>query len=209
MKKALILIGVLAMALGITWLVLRKSDSGNGKREDKDIPLEINSKTTAFNRSFAGVLNSYYDLSDGFAETDTSLISRTAGKLSKAIDSIRFDQFKADTAIVETAINLAQSMQGDIAGLKGEPKMEQKKREFNMITDQLYSLIRTVRYDGSTVFHIRCAVAFPDSSEAYWLSPTNTIVNPYLGKNNPETKNKMQDYGEVSDSIHYSAPVSE
>jgi Cu(I)/Ag(I) efflux system membrane fusion protein len=206
MKKALILIGVLAMALGITWLMLRKSGSARGRQEEKDAPLEINSKTSAFNRSFAGVLNSYYELSDGFAETDTSLISSAAGKLSKAIDSIRFDQFKADTAIVETAFNLAQSMHGEIAGLNGETKMEQKKREFNMITDQLYSLIRTVRYDGSTIYHMHCSMAFPDSSEAYWLSPTNKIVNPYLGKNNPVTKNKMQDCGEVSDSIRFSAP---
>jgi hypothetical protein len=209
MKKAIILIGVLALALGITWLVLHKSGSAGGKTEEKDVPLEISSKSSAFNRSISSVLNNYYALSDGFAESDTLLISSASKKLHESIDSIRFDQFKADTSIIQTAVSLAQSMQGEITGLNGEHEMEQKKREFNMITDQLYSLVRTISYDGSTIYHMRCPVAFADSSEAYWLSPTNKIVNPYIGKNSSGNKNSALDLGEVSDSIHFSAPVSE
>ena len=209
MKKAFLLVGVLALALGITYLVLHKSDSGSKKAEIRDEPLTIGSKTSAFNRSFAGLLNSYYGLSDAFAASDTQMISSAGQKLNISVDSIRFDQFKADTSIVQTAVSLAQSMQAEIAGMNGEKTMEQKKREFNMITDQLYSLIRTVRYDGSTIFHMRCPAAFPDSSEAYWLSPVNKFVNPYLGKNHPVYKDKMLESGELSDSIHFTAPVSE
>jgi len=209
MKKALILTGVLALALGFTWLVLHKNGSGSGRAEDRDAPLEINSKSSAFNRSIASVLNSYYVLCDGFTEPDTSLISSASRKLNEAVDSIRFDQLKADTSIIQTAISLALSIKGEISGLKGEHEMEQKKREFNMITDQLYSLVRTISYDGSTIYHMRCPVAFSDSSEAYWLSPTNKIVNPYLGRNNSGSKNKTLDFGEISDSIHFSAPASE
>jgi len=209
MKKAILLVIVLALALGITYLVLHKSDSGTGHPEVRDAPLTISSKTSAFNRSITGLLNSYYRLSEGFVASDSSLISEASQKLNISVDSIHFDQFKADTAIVQTAISLAQSIQSEIAGLKGEKTMEQKRREFNMITDELYSLIRKVRYDGSIVYHMRCPMAFADSSEAYWLSPSNKIVNPYLGKNHPVYKDKMLDCGEVSDSIHFSAPVSE
>jgi hypothetical protein len=209
MKKALLLICVLALALGITYLVLHKNNSANENKEEKDLPLAVNSKTSAFNRSFSAVLNSYYQLSDGFAESDSVRIYAAAQKLNIAVDSIRFDQFKADTAIVQTAVNLAQSIHGEIAGLVGEKSLEQKKREFNMITDELYSLVRTVKYDGSTIYYIRCPAAFADSSEAYWLSPTNKIVNPYLGKNHPVYSDNMPGGGEVSDSIHFSAPVSE
>ncbi len=192
MKKALLLVIVLAVALGITYLVLHKSNSGNSNTEEKDAPLAISSKTSAFNRSFAVVLNNYYELSDGFAASDSSRISACSPKTTYSIDSIRFDQFKADTAIVQTAVSLAQSMQGEITGLQKENTMEQKKREFNMITDELYSLIRTVRYDGSTVYHMRCPNAFADSSEAYWLSPVNKILNPYLGNNHASNTDKAQ-----------------
>ena len=203
------MVGVLAVALGITYLVLHKSNSGNNNSEEKDEPLAISSKTSAFNRSFAVVLNNYYELSDGFAASDSSRITGAVQKLLKSIDSIRFDQFKADTAIIQTAVSLAQSMQGEINGLQKEKTMEQKKREFNMITDELYSLIRTVRYDGSTVYHMRCPNAFADSSEAYWLSPVNKILNPYAGSKNAINNDKIQDQGEISDSLHFSAPVSE
>ncbi len=203
MKKALVLICVLALALAIAYLVLRKNNPEGSKPEERDSPLTISSKSSAFNRSVTQVLNSYYILSDGFAEGDTSLIAVSNRNLGKMVDSIRFDQFKADTAIVQTAVNLAQSMKGEIAGLQGERSLEQKRREFNMITDQLYSLIRTVSYDGSIIYHMRCSTAFSDSTEAYWLSPTNKIINPYLGKD------KKQDCGEVIDSIRFSSPSSE
>jgi hypothetical protein len=206
MKKAFLLITVLALALGITYLVLHKNNSGDNKQEEKDLPLAVNSKTSAFNRSFAGVMDSYYLLSDGFVDSDSSRISIAADKLNNAVESIRFDQFKADTAIEQTAVSLARSVQGEIAGLKGEKTMEQKKREFNMITDELYSLIRTVKYDGNIIYYIRSPKAFADSSEAYWLSPDNKIRNPYFGENNPVYKDKMLDYGEVSDSIHFLHP---
>jgi len=209
MKKALLLVCVLAVALGITYLVLHKSNPGNNIPEDRDLPLAISSKTSAFNRSFAFVLKNYYELSDGFAASDSSQISVSAQKLHSSIDSIRFDQFKADTAIVQTAFSLAQSMQGEIAGLQKENTMEQKKREFNMITDELYSLIRTVRYDGSTVYHLRCPNAFTDSSEAYWLSPANKIQNPYTGNNRTSGNNSVQDKGEIIDSLHFSQPPGE
>jgi hypothetical protein len=208
MKKALLLICVLALALGITYLVLHKGNSGNDKPEPRDLPLIVNSKTSGFNRSFAGVLNSYYLLAADFVNNDSLATSASAQKLSLAIDSIHFDQLKADTSIVQTAVSLAGSIQGDLKGLTGEKAMEQKKREFNMITDELYSLIRTVRYDGSIVYHMRSPTAFSDSSEGYWLSPANQISNPYFGKNHPVYKDKMLSYGEISDSIHFSAPVN-
>lgn len=209
MRKAILLIGVLALALGITYLVLRKSSPGGEKLEERDVPLLISSKTSAFNRAFATVLNNYYELCDGFVGSDNNQVTKAARKLSISIDSIRFDQFKADSSVVLTAMSLAQSIQGEIIGLVGETKSDQKKRELNMITDQLYSLIRTVRFDGSIVFQMRCTNAFPDSSEAYWLSPTNKIINPYFERNNQAGTNKMSADGEVSDSIHFSAPVSE
>jgi len=208
MKKAFLLVGVLALALGITYLVLHKSSSGNPLSEEKDAPLAVSSKTSAFNRSFSGVLGSYYQLSESFISGDTGKISDAAKKLSIAVDSIRFDQFKADSSVTLTAVSVAQSVQGEILGLLGEKTMEQKKREFNLITEDLYSLIRVVRFDGAVIYHMRCTSAFADSSEAYWLSSSSKIVNPYMGPSIP-AENTLPANGEISDSLHFSAPASE
>jgi Cu(I)/Ag(I) efflux system membrane fusion protein len=203
MKKALLLVTVLGLALIITYLVLHKSDSGNNKSEEKDPALVVNSKTSAFNRSITRVLSRYYELSDAFCKNDTSLIPVIAQKLSTAVDSIRFDQFKADSSLIITAISVAQSIPAEIVGLRGEKTMEQKKREFNMITADLYSLIRAVRYDGSIVYYMSCPTAFVDSTEGNWLSATNNIANPYLGKKDQTGKTGTPDCGEVKDSLRF------
>jgi hypothetical protein len=201
MKKAFLLIGVLALALGITYLLLHKTGSAGASPEVKDAPLTVSAKSSAFNRSFAGVMDTYYRLADVFKTADTAQISATALELRKAVDSIRFDQFKADSSVTLTAVSVAQSVQGEILGLIGEKTMDQKKREFNLITEDLYSLIRVVRYDGGVIYHMRCTTAFADSSEAYWLSSSNQIVNPYLDKNS-----KLADNSEVSDSLRFYVP---
>jgi hypothetical protein len=69
-------------------------------------------------------------------------------------------------------------------------------------------LIRVVRFDGAVIYHMRCTTAFADSSEAYWLSSSSQIINPYLGKS-ISAENSLPANGEISDSLHFSAPASE
>jgi hypothetical protein len=202
MKKAFLLIVVLALALGITYLVLHKSDSDGNKAVEKDPALLVGSKTSAFNRSIAGVLTAYFDLSDAFFNSDTTQISIAAKKLSVTVDSIRFDQFKADSSLILTAVTVAQSIPSEITGLLGEKTMEQKKREFNMITADLYSLIRAVKYDGNVIYYMSCATAFSDSTEGNWLSGTTSISNPYSGKSTTN-KSGIPDCGEIKDSLRF------
>jgi hypothetical protein len=205
MKKALLLVVVLAAALGIAYLLLHKSSS-SATAEKRDVPLPVLANSSAFNRSFAAMMEDYYKLSDAFVNGDTAAIRAKANKLSVSVDSLKLNQLKADTAIIETAVNLAQSIPGEIAGLNGETNIEHKKREFYMISEMLYNLIRTVKYNGSTIYHMECPMAFNDSSEAYWLSASSKVINPYLGKNNPKYKDKMLDCGKINDSIHFALP---
>src|SRR5579863_307145 len=202
MKKAFLLIVVLALALGITYLVLHKSDSDNNKSGEKDPALLVGSKTSAFDKSITGVLNAYFELSDAFFNIDTNRISVAAKNLSLAVDSIRFDQFKADSSLILTAVTVAQSIPSEIVGLLGEKTLEQKKREFNMITADLYSLVRAVKYDGNVIYFMSCATAFTDSTEGDWLSKTTTISNPYSGKSNRD-KTGTADCGEIKDSLRF------
>ncbi|HEX3767091.1 MAG TPA: DUF3347 domain-containing protein, partial [Puia sp.] len=147
----------------------------------------------------ASVLTAYFELSEAFFNNDTSRISDAAKNLSVTVDSIRFDQFKADSSLILTAVSVAQSIPAEIAGLVGEKTMEQKKREFNMITADLYSLVRAVKYDGNVLYYMSCATAFADSTEGDWLSKSTIISNPYTGKNNPGSA----DCGEIRDSLRF------
>jgi hypothetical protein len=79
--------------------------------------------------------------------------------------------------------------------LLGVKLLDEKRRSFQMISDQLYDLVRTVRYDRQVVYHTFCPMAFNDEG-AYWLSNSSDIKNPYFGP-------KMLTCGEVKDSLDF------
>lgn len=48
-------------------------------------------------------------------------------------------------------------------GLIGEKDIELKRKSFQMISDNMYDLIRTVKYDKEVVYHQYCPMAFNDA----------------------------------------------
>ncbi len=44
-------------------------------------------------------------------------------------------------------------------------------------------------------------MAFGEGKDASWISSTEEIINPYLGKNHPEFKDSMLHCGEIKDTI--------
>lgn len=180
------------------------SDKTPKPTEKKDQPLHIGKNSNAFDTAFADVLGAYYSLSEALVEWDSVKADRQANMIAREADSLPFKELKADSVIVLTARSLAASVVGEAKGFTGESTREQKTRAFNMLTDELYNLVRTVRYDGQIIYHIRCPMAFGDSAEGYWLTNINKIINPYLGKKHPVYGGKMIGCGEVSDSLDFS-----
>jgi len=148
-------------------------------------------------------MGDYYALKDALVQWDSVKAGQAAYALARKADSIPLDQLKGDSDIVRTAKSLMASVGGDAKGIVGEGTIEQKRRGFNMLTDELYNLIRTIRYDGEIVYHDRCPMAFNETEEAYWLSNSPKIVNPYLGNKHPSYKSKMLGCGEIADSVDF------
>jgi hypothetical protein len=88
-------------------------------------------------------------------------------------------------------------------GIAGENTIEGKRRSFYTLSENLYNLVRTVHYDQQVIYHDKCPMAFNDSEEAYWLSNTKQIINPYLGRKHPHYAGGMVGCGSVEDSIDY------
>jgi hypothetical protein len=198
----LILVIVLIAAVAVWKLFLNKSD--NKPEPEKDKPLTIDKNSDAFTKSFSELMSSYYQLKDALVDWDTTKANQAALLIKQRADSLPMKQLKADSTIVLTAQNLAGSVSNEVNGFVGESTIEQKRREFNMITDELYNLIRTVRYDGETIYHERCPMAFNETEEGFWLSNTSKIINPYLGNKHPKYNGKMVGCGEVVDSLDFS-----
>jgi Protein of unknown function (DUF3347) len=201
MKKALLLIIICALAGFTLYKLLPKKE--NRREDQKETALIAPKNSDAFNTAFGNIMKDYYSLKDAFVEWDTSKVNQTATALKRVTDSLPLKEFKADSTLVETAGSYVSSISGEIQGLLGENNIEGKRRSFNMLTSELYDLIRTVRYDGEMVYHAKCPMAFGDSAEGYWLSDKAKIINPYLGKHHPSYKDKMLSCGEIVDSLDF------
>jgi hypothetical protein len=202
MKKSLILLLILAIAVVTTYRILRKS--ATPPSETKEGPLRVDRNSSAFTRSFSDLMNEYFILKDALVEWDTVKVNRATINIQKQAEHLPMTQLKADSVVILTAGNLVSSVSSEAAGIRKETSILEKRKALNALTDQLYSLIRTVRYDGAPIYHVRCPMALGDSVEGYWLSSTNKIINPYLGKKHPSYKDKMLGCGEVVDSLDFS-----
>jgi hypothetical protein len=179
-------------------LILAACGSSDEKAKEEPIPqgpLAKSANSAAFNQSFGQLLTDYYTLKDNFIEEKPEEIGESAKKLMVSADSLKLDELKADSNIVNTARIYSQGISSEIKGLLGEKDLEAKRKSFQMVSDQLYDLVRTVRYDQAIVYHDYCPMAFNDQG-ANWLSNTPQIRNPYIPK-------KMMTCGEVKDSIDF------
>jgi hypothetical protein len=198
--KKFILLAVVFLAAGfLAWKLL--SDKPSRPAEPADKPLAISKNSGAFNDSFAGLLQQYFAVRDALVDWDTLKADQAAYALAARADSLPVKAIKADSGIILTAESLAASLSGDAKGFVGEAGIEGRRHSFDLLTEELYNLVRAVRYDGEVIYHIKCPMAFSDTIPAYWLSNRNTVVNPYLGDKHPVYKSKMVHCGEIVDSF--------
>jgi hypothetical protein len=201
MKKTVLLLVVLILAGLLAYKLL--SDKGQKIDEKKDQPLAISKNSASFNTSFSSVLDDYYALESALVDWDSLKADQAATVLGLATDSLPVKQIRGDSSIVLTVQSLTVALSSEVKGFLGETGFAEKRKSFNMMTGELYDLIRAVRYDRETIYHAKCPMAF-DSVEGYWLTNTNKIVNPYLGKKHPTYKDKMLGCGEIDDSLDFS-----
>ena len=147
----------------------------------KQVALSKTANSTAFNESFKTLLIAYFNLKNQFVAEQDSGIAQSARLLILASDSLQLNQLKADSNLINTAKTYADGISAEVKGLIGEKDLMAKRRSFQMVSDQLYDLIRTVQFDQMVLFHYYCSNAFDDQG-AYWISHLSDGKNPYSPK---------------------------
>lgn len=197
MKKLVVpIIILLALAL-ITWQFFCKGTDKKDKQEEKQQPLAIKANSGPFNQSYSELLNAYFGLKDALVASDTAKASAAALALAAATDSLKVNEIKGDSTgvIKETAVIFSGTIKSSAEALAAEAGLKAKRKEFEMIADALWSLTRTVQYDGQKVYWQYCPMAF-NNKGAYWMSNERDIRNPYFGS-------EMLNCGTVQDSLDY------
>ena len=198
MTKRMLIVSVLIICILVVFKFCGNKPEEVKVPEQKPVPLNISQNSGTFNESFSKLLQSYFSLKNAFISADTAKVNSAAVEVIQFADSLDISELKGDTSgmISETAKYFAATISGSAKAVAGENKAEDKLREFNMITDALWSLTRTVKYEGQKVYYQFCPTAF-DNTGGYWLSDKIDSENPYM-------HGKGKDCSQVNDSLDYS-----
>src|SRR5687767_9025926 len=172
MKKTLIVVIVLVVIVLIARpFFCNSEDKQADKPAEKQQPLSVGDNTDVFKQSFTQLLNAYNTLKDALVASDTAKATAAALELRTAADSLKVNEIKGDSTgvIKETAASFSSTISGSAQALAAEKDLKNKRKEFEMIADAIWSLTRTVRFSGQKLYWQYCPMAF-DNKGAYWIS---------------------------------------
>jgi uncharacterized protein DUF3347 len=207
MKRLLIVLLVLILMVFAAWKLIfdqKKKPSG-----PKPEPIAVSQHSDAFNQSMQQMMNSYYAMTEAFVNWDTAAVNKTTVELKISLDSLKLQEMEKDTAIYPTVQSQWEAIKTEIAGLINDQGLMEKRASLNMLSQQIFDLLRIVRYDAAKVYYQECPMALNDyEMPGYWLSNEGQDEkrrNPYLGLHDPRYSKGMLKCGETRDSINFIA----
>ena len=206
MKKFLLVVVVLLIALVGAWYfgLFKGKDKPSGPKPEG---LIVSKHSNSFNESMSKALDSYYILTESFVNWDTTKINASLADLKTSVDSLRIQEMEKDSAIYPTVQSQWESIKAEISGMQADTALYEKREDLNMLSQQMFDLLRIVKYDAAKVFYQECPMALNNyESSAFWLSAnseTKSRRNPYLGLHDPKYGKAMLTCGSTRDSINF------
>jgi len=206
MKKLLLIVAVLVLALIGAWYfgLFKGKDKPSGPKPEG---LTVSKHSNSFNESMSKALDSYYTLTESFVNWDTTKVNTSLAELKISIDSLRIQEMQKDSAIYPTVQIQWEAIKAEISGMQADTGLYEKRESLNMLSQQMFDLLRIVKYDAAKVFYQECPMALNNhESSAFWLSAnseTKSRRNPYLGLHDPKYGKAMLTCGTTRDSINF------
>lgn len=201
MKKLLVLVG-LAILGTASWYIWETRKAPKDETPEQP-PVAISRYSPDFIASIDTFLADYYTLSENLVRWDSAQVNGRAEELKKSLEEVDFEELEKDSLVHQTALLYRDTLQSNLDAFLAKKDLLSKRQSFNSLSQNLYDLLRTIRYDGGTVYLQECPMAFYDTVAGIWLSRTAPIRNPYLGLYHPKYRSGMLECGETKDSIYY------
>jgi hypothetical protein len=199
MKSLLAIIFLALVLFGAWWFFLKKDTH---ETEPKQEPIKIHKHSNAFNQSIADAVNNYLSLKNAFVDADTLNIKSNGQKFIVAVNNLKLNELqKDDSTILLAAQQEVSDIKANAEAMLQENSLTEMREDFRMVSENLYPFLKTIGYEGPTLYWQNCPMAFGENKEGNWLSNTSEIINPYLGKNHPVYKSTMLGCGETKDSL--------
>ena len=201
MKKIVAFALVLIAAFSIYWFILRPKN--NPVKEEKQKAIAVKKHSDGFNNSIDHLMNAYFNIKDAFVEADTVKAKENTLLFISLLDSIPVSELDQDSLMIsETAKLNIVDIKANALSLIQQTDITEMRQDFRTVSDMLYpGFFKIINYEGPSLFLQNCPMAFGTDKDANWISNSNEVINPYLGKKHPEFKATMLNCGEVKDSI--------
>ncbi|MBI1341888.1 MAG: DUF3347 domain-containing protein [Terrimonas sp.] len=204
MKKILLALLILVVAVLIAWKYFFSGRSNTADSGNKLTAMAVSKHSPAFNASMQKVMDDYYRMTEGFVNWDTNSIRQSANALKASLDSLKIGEMAKDSAIYPTALGQWEAVKSEAEGLMNDEGIAEKRASLNMLSQQLFDLLRIIRYDLAKVYFQECPMALNNyEMAANWLSPVDSIRNPYLGTRDPKYGDKMLTCGSSKVTLDY------
>ncbi len=154
-----------------------------------------------FSKRINQVVDAYLELKDAFVEGEMSLVKSKCTAFISVVKSMDDNELKKDTSVYVILKGPLDDLLSNAASLNKQSNIIEMRRDFSGLSESLYPLLRTIHYEGPTLYFQNCPMAFNDEEPANWITNSPKIMNPYLGKNHPKYKAGMLNCGEIRDSI--------
>ena len=199
-----ILLGLLLLILAIVgYYYYMFSRAGKGGDDGpKQPPLALKQHSDAFNKSIDATMAAYFEMKAAFVDADTVKVKEACKRMLVLADSINLSELKNDTSGIYLTDSLSlENIKANAKSLLVQPNITEMRKDFSMVNENLYPFLKGINYRGPKVYWQNCPMAFGEGKEANWISNTEEIVNPYMGKNHPEFRSSMWHCGEIKDTI--------
>ena len=182
-NSLIMLLAFLLLLAGTIRYLFFSNDKSSNQSGPKPPPLTVSKHSDQFNQSAENIMLAYYKMTGGFVNDDTSVINQFGAALKAALDSFKIEELQKDTLIYETALEPLNNAKAEAASIAADPSMPDKRGSLNILSDQLFTLMRTARYDIKKIYWQECASAFGDGKPGNWISLSEESPNPYGQKN--------------------------
>lgn len=113
------------------------------------------------------ILAGYMNIENALADDNSELVQRQATEL-----------LNESTGLNETHIKKS------LEGLAKATDLKEQRKHFATLSKELYTILKEMGVKEKTLYWIHCPMAM-DGEGANWLSLSQDILNPYLGKQMP------------------------
>ncbi|HSV10463.1 MAG TPA: DUF3347 domain-containing protein [Hanamia sp.] len=201
MKRVLAVVFLIIILLAVWFLFFKTKEVTTATVPTQTTAVKKHSDE--FNQKLAGMMNAYMEMKNAFVDADSVEVKTKTTQFISSIDSLNLSELhEKDSSLFIAAQQNISDIKANAAPILKENDITEMRHDFSMVSENLYPLLKTIGYEGQKLYWQNCPMAFGDDKPANWLSNTSEILNPYLGKKNPEYKSAMLHCGENMDSLY-------